>query len=39
MKKKIYLVYISLSGNTESFVKRLKSFFQFQTDWEIELVH
>ncbi|HFI0256740.1 TPA: class Ib ribonucleoside-diphosphate reductase assembly flavoprotein NrdI [Streptococcus suis] len=37
--KKIYLVYISLSGNTESFVKRLKSFFQFQTDWEIELVH
>ncbi|HFI0114505.1 TPA: class Ib ribonucleoside-diphosphate reductase assembly flavoprotein NrdI [Streptococcus suis] len=39
MKKKIYLVYISLSGNTESFVKRLKSFFQFQTDWEIEMVH
>ncbi len=27
MKKKIYLVYISLSGNTESFVKRLKVIF------------
>lgn len=39
MTKRIYLVYISLSGNTESFVKRLQSFFQFQTDWGIELVH
>ncbi|MBY5034118.1 class Ib ribonucleoside-diphosphate reductase assembly flavoprotein NrdI [Streptococcus gallolyticus] len=39
MKKKIYLVYISLSGNTQSFVKRLTGFFQFQTDWEIESVH
>ncbi len=28
-----------MSGNTESFVKRLKSFFLFQTDWEIELIH
>ena len=37
--KKIYLVYISLSGNTESFVKRLTSFLQFQTDWRVELVH
>ena len=39
MKKKIYLVYISLSGNTQSFVNRLTSFFQFQTDLEIESVH
>lgn len=39
MKPTIYLVYISLSGNTESFVKRLKGFFQFQTDWQVELVH
>lgn len=39
MNKKIYLVYISLSGNTQSFVNRLTSFFQFQTDLEIESVH
>ncbi|NQG97108.1 class Ib ribonucleoside-diphosphate reductase assembly flavoprotein NrdI [Streptococcus suis] len=39
MKPTIYLVYISLSGNTESFVKRLKGFFQFQTDWQVESVH
>ncbi|HFI0234791.1 class Ib ribonucleoside-diphosphate reductase assembly flavoprotein NrdI [Streptococcus suis] len=39
MKPTIYLVYISLSGNTESFVKRLKGFFQFQTDWQVEPVH
>lgn len=37
--KKIYLVYISLSGNTQSFVRRLTTFLQFQTDWEIEEVH
>lgn len=37
--KKINLVYISLSGNTESFVKRLTGFFQFQTDWLVEVVH
>lgn len=37
--KKIYLVYISLSGNTQSFVRRLMTFLQFQTDWEIEEVH
>lgn len=36
---KIYLVYISLSGNTHSFVGRLQTFFQFQTDWTVELVH
>lgn len=36
---KIYLVYISLSGNTESFVQRLMTFFQFQTNWQVELVH
>ncbi len=36
---KIYLVYISLSGNTESFVQRLATFFQFQTNWQVELVH
>lgn len=35
----LYLVYISLSGNTESFVRRLMTFFQFQTDWKIEPVH
>ncbi|MBO4107072.1 class Ib ribonucleoside-diphosphate reductase assembly flavoprotein NrdI [Streptococcus suis] len=39
MKPTIYLVYISLSGNTESFVKRLRGFFQFQTDWQVEPVH
>lgn len=39
MKPTVYLVYISLSGNTESFVKRLKDFFQFQTDWQVETVH
>ncbi|MGT2912030.1 class Ib ribonucleoside-diphosphate reductase assembly flavoprotein NrdI [Streptococcus cameli] len=37
--KKIYLVYISLSGNTQSFVRRLHSYFQFQTDWQVEEVH
>lgn len=37
--KKIYLVYISLSGNTESFVKRLTTFLQFQTDLVVEQVH
>ncbi|MGT2753835.1 class Ib ribonucleoside-diphosphate reductase assembly flavoprotein NrdI [Streptococcus ovis] len=37
--RKIYLVYISLSGNTQSFVRRLKTFLQFQTDWDIEEVH
>lgn len=37
--RKLYFVYISLSGNTDSFVRRLKSFFQFQTDWTIELIH
>lgn len=36
---KIYLVYISLSGNTESFVQRLMTFFQFQTNWQVELIH
>lgn len=35
----LYLVYISLSGNTESFVRRLMTFFQFQMDWKIESVH
>lgn len=39
MTEKLYLVYISLSGNTDSFVKRLKAFFQFQTNLSIELVH
>lgn len=36
---KIYLVYISLSGNTHSFVMRLVTFLQFKTDWEVEPVH
>lgn len=35
----LYLVYISLSGNTDSFVRRLMTFFQFQTNWKVELVH
>lgn len=39
MKKKLYLVYISLSGNTQSFVQRLTTFLQFQSDLEIEQVH
>ena len=38
MNKKIYLVYISLSGNTQSFVRRLTTFLQFQSDLEIEEV-
>ena len=37
--KKIYLVYISLSGNTQSFVRRLISYLQFQSDIEVEEVH
>lgn len=37
--KKIYLVYISLSGNTESFVKRLTAFLQFQSAMQVEQVH
>lgn len=37
--EKIYLVYISLSGNTESFVKRLTSYLQFQTSLQIEPIH
>ncbi len=37
--KKVYLVYISLSGNTESFVKRLTTFLQFQSDLQVEQVH
>lgn len=36
--KKITLVYISLSGNTQSFVRRLMTFLQFQTDWQVEEV-
>lgn len=36
---KLYLVYISLSGNTQSFVRRLKTFLQFQSDVIIEEVH
>lgn len=36
--KTLSLVYISLSGNTQSFVRRLTSFLQFQTDWQIEEV-
>lgn len=38
MNKKIYLVYISLSGNTQNFVRRLTTFLQFQSDLEIEEV-
>ena len=37
--KKIYLVYISLSGNTQSFVRRLISYLQFQSDIKVEEVH
>lgn len=37
--KKIYLVYISLSGNTQSFVRRLASYLQFQSDIEVEEIH
>lgn len=36
---KLHLVYISLSGNTQSFVRRLTSYFQFETDWEVVEVH
>lgn len=36
--KKITLVYISLSGNTQNFVRRLTTFLQFQTDWQVEEV-
>lgn len=39
MNNKLYLVYISLSGNTESFVKRLTTFLQFQSDLDVETVH
>lgn len=35
----IYLVYISLSGNTQSFVRRLKSYLQFQSDLLIKEIH
>lgn len=37
--KKIYLVYISLSGNTQSFVRRLTSFLQFNSDVTVEEIH
>lgn len=39
MQQKLYLVYISLSGNTQSFVQRLTTFLQFQSDLLIEQVH
>lgn len=37
--KKIYLVYISLSGNTQSFVRRLHSYLQFNSDLLVEEIH
>lgn len=37
--RKLYFVYISLSGNTESFVRRLKNFLELQKEWTIELLH
>lgn len=39
MKKKVVLVYISLSGNTESFIAKLKK--QLETSYEsnVEVVH
>lgn len=37
--KKIYLVYISLSGNTQSFVRRLQTYLQFQSDLVVEEIH
>lgn len=36
---KLSLAYISLSGNTQSFVRRLSHFLQLQTDWEIDEIH
>lgn len=39
MAKKVSLVYISLSGNTESFVNRLVTYLQFQSDLEVETIH
>lgn len=39
--KKIYLVYISLSGNTQSFIRRLISFLNFHSslDLDVEEIH
>lgn len=37
--EKIYFVYISLSGNTQSFVRRLTSYLQFHSDLAIEEIH
>ena len=39
MKNTFYLVYISLSGNTASFIERLKTYLLFQSDLDIETVH
>ena len=39
MGSKIHLVYISLSGNTESFVRRLTTYLQFNSDLEVESIH
>lgn len=39
MQDKLYLVYISLSGNTQSFIKRLTTYLQFHSDLLIESVH
>ena len=35
--KKIYLVYISLSGNTQSFIRRLTSFLNFHSSFDFDV--
>ncbi|EHJ52519.1 class Ib ribonucleoside-diphosphate reductase assembly flavoprotein NrdI [Streptococcus macacae] len=39
MVKSINLIYISLSGNTESFVKRLKAYLEGKTDLPVKLLN
>lgn len=38
MPKTIYLIYISLSGNTKSFVSRLKTYLELKSDYLIETI-
>ncbi|KXT77838.1 class Ib ribonucleoside-diphosphate reductase assembly flavoprotein NrdI [Streptococcus sp. DD13] len=39
MENRVSLVYISLSGNTESFIKRLTTYLQFHSDLVVDQVH
>lgn len=38
MPKTIYLIYISLSGNTKSFVSRLKTYLELKSDYLIKTI-